>query len=197
MLHIRDAYQNPELISVDAFWHQPSLQGVDPAELQVGLGDRFVDGVSWSCAGPIVHYADSPIDGDREAQLQLVSLKTQQFLGTAELRALLEACGAQTESHFAKIVGALTNVKISPKPSAQPQVSSKSSVLAQGRPSARRFSGLKHVYELSFGLLDPSDVPRVAQFCTWLLEVLSNWSEEEVLEIVAEIPNLHRVMRYE
>jgi len=177
MLHIRNAYQNPELISVDAFWHQPSLRGVNVAELKVGLGDRFVDGVAWSCAGTIVQYADSPIDGDREAQLQLVSLKTQRFLGIAELRALLDACGARLEPHFRKVVEVLSEVKITDKP-------------------LGKLNGLKYVYELTFGLLEPSDLPRLAQFCVWLLEVLSTWSEEEVLEIVAEVPNLDRRERF-
>jgi type VI secretion system protein ImpG len=177
MLHLRDAYQSPQLISVDAFWHQPGLRGVDSADLSVGLGDRFVDGVTWSCAGPIVQYADSAIDDDREAQLQLVSLKTQQFLGTEELRGLLRACGAQMEPHFSRIVSALSDVSVSDKP-------------------LGKQNGLKYVYELTFGVLDPSDLPRLAQFCSWLLDLLSSWSEEEVLEIMAKVPNLDKVMRY-
>lgn len=178
MLNIRDAYRNPELISVDAFWHQPGLRVVDPTELSVGLGDRFVDGVSWSCAGPIVQYADSAIDDDRDAQLQLVSLKTQQFLGIEELRGLLRACGADLEPHFSRLVNALSSVTVTDKP------------------LGKRHHGLKYVYELTFGTLDPSDLPRLAQFCSWLLDVLSSWSEEEVLEIMANVPNLDKVMRY-
>ena len=178
LLHIAGAYEKPERISVDAFWHQPGLQGGNASDLTVGLGDRFVEGVAWSCSGPIVPHADGEMDHDREAQLALVSLKTLRFLGYAELLSLLRACGAHREPHFTKLVSALAEVRVTSKP------------------FGKRSHGLKYTYELTFGTLDASDTPRLGLFCAWLLDVLTAWSAEEVLEVVALVPNLDKVMRY-
>lgn len=177
MLRVAGAYERPVLVSVDAFWHQPGLRGVVAAELQVGLADHYVDGVRWACAGAIVPHAEAALDGDRDGQLQLVALKTMRFLGRAELQVLLRACGAHAEPHFAKLVTSLTAVHVA------------------AHPSARRSHGLKYVYELTFGTLDASDLPRLAVFCDWLLDLLAAWSAEEVLEVVARVPNLDKVVR--
>lgn len=176
--NISTAFEKPELLSVEAYWHQPGLRGLLPSDLKVGLREHFVEGVTWALSGGLVPYAESTLDGDREGQLQLVSLKTQQFLGREELLALVKACGAHLEPHFAKFVSALKDVSIGSKP------------------LGRRSHGLKYVYNLTFGTLDPSDVPRLSQYCAWLLDVLSNWSAEEVLEITANVPNLDRVLHH-
>lgn len=177
MFRMAGAFERPQLVSVDAFWHQPSLRGVPANELKVGLADRFVDGVTWACSGPIVPHADAVLDGDRDAQLALVSLKTMRFLGHAELHLLLTACGARDEPHFARLVAAMTGVRVSAKP------------------FGKRTQGLKHVYELTFGALDTSDLPRLAMFCDWLLDLLLAWSADDVLEVVAHVPNLDRTVR--
>jgi type VI secretion system protein ImpG len=176
--NIPGAFEKPELLSVEAYWHQPGLRGLLPGDLKVGLQNHFVDGVTWQLSGALVPYAESSLEGDREGQLQLVSLKTQQFLGRAELLALLRACGAHLEPHFVKFVSALSDVTISSKP------------------FGKRSHGLKYVYDLTFGMLDPSDIPRLSQFCAWLLDLLSTWSAEEVLEVVATVPNLDRVLHH-
>jgi type VI secretion system protein ImpG len=178
MLELAGAFQKPEAISIDAFWHQPCLRAVEAPELRVGLEAHFVDGVSWSCSGGVVTDADSEIDDDRDAQLELVSLKTLRFLGRSELLALLRACGAHKEALFAKLVGAIDGVKVREKP------------------LGRRSHGLKYTYELTFGMLEPSDIPRLGLFCGWLLELLTTWSADEVLEILASVPNLDQELHY-
>ncbi len=176
LFNIPSAYAKPEMISVDAFWHQPGLRDVTADDLTVGLADHYVQGVKWSCSGGILPHADSEIDGDRESQLQLVSLKTLRFLGREELRVLLRVCGAEKDPEVRRIVTALQDVQVTSKP------------------SAKLAHGLKHTYELTFGVLEPSDVPRVALLVEWLRDVLATWCQEEVLAVTARIPNLDRVL---
>lgn len=178
LFRIAGAFGKPERISVDAFWHQPGLRGVDPGDLKVGLSERFVEGVTWACSGPMVYDADSHIDTDREAQLELVSLKALRFLGKDQLVLLLRACGAHEEPLYAKLVAALADVRVTNKP------------------FGKRSHGLKYVYELEFSMLEHSDLPRLGTFCEWLLELLAAWSAEEVLEVVARVPNLSAELRF-
>jgi type VI secretion system protein ImpG len=172
MLQIAGAFTKPERISVELFWHQPGLSDTSSSELKVGLSERFVEGLIWSCSGPVLPDAETELDDDRDAQLELVSLKTLRFLGQDELLSLLRACGAHEEPLFAKLVGALDFVRVDTKP------------------FGKRSHGLKYVYEIGFDTLDPSDVPRLGAFSRWLLDLLSTWSAEEVLELVTVVPNL-------
>lgn len=176
MFRITGAYPKAQRLCVDAFWHQPGLRNLETRELRVGLYDRFVDGVSWSCSGAIVPYVDSQLDGSREAQLQVLSLKTLSFLGKHDLVSLLHACGARREVYWAPLVDALSEVRVTSKP------------------HGKRTHGLKHVYDLTFDRLAVSDLARVGFFRAWLFDLLRIWSPDEVLEVVAHIPNLNAVL---
>ncbi len=175
ILNLSHAFESPQIISADVFWHQPALRTVDPSMLDVGLHSQFIDGLEWSLSGGIVPDADCEIDDDRDAQLELVSLKTLRFLGHADLLSLLRALGVFAQQLFAPLARALADVRVSNKPMGQ------------------RSHGLKYRYELTFDALELSDVPRLSLFCMWLLEVLVSWSAEEVIEIEARVPNLSLV----
>lgn len=178
-LNLPNAFDDPERVAIDALWHQPFLSGLQTAELKTRLSDRLIDGVSFSCFGPLVGHADSELEDDREALLQLLSIKNQRFLGLDELTFLLRALGAQRERHFSKLVTAMSAVSVTTKP------------------FARSSAGFKHVYEIVFDDLDVSDLPSVALFCGKLLDVLGAFSVEEVVELVAKLPNLEKQLHYE
>jgi len=178
LLNIPGAFMSPERVLVETMWHQPRIAGTRGDELRVKLGDRFVDGVSWSCLGSIAAPVDSALADDRDGLLQLLAIKSQRFLGLAELVVLLRALGADQVRLFSKLVSALAFVNVTPKP------------------FARRSSGFKYVYELSFERLDGSDLAALDLLARRMLEVLTAWSVEEVVEIVAKIPNLGRELRY-
>ncbi len=173
---IASAFLNPERISVDTYWHQPGLRGVSSSELTVGLNQRYVEGVQWGCCGPIHAYCDPVLDGDREAQLQLISTKSKRLLDHGDVMFLLRAYGVHLEPHTAKLVAALRDVRVSSKPSSRSHL-------------------LSYVYELEFDTLEPSDKPRVANFCSWLLDLLSSWSVDDVREVSANVPNLDFMVR--
>lgn len=178
ILNLHAAFASPQTISADVFWHQPGLRSVDTSELDVGLHAQFIDGVRWELSGAIVADADCEIDEDRDAQLELVSLKTLRFLGLSELLSLLRALGVFSDPLFAPLARALDEVRVSNKPMGQ------------------RSHGLKYRYELTFEQLELSDVPRLSLFCTWLLDVLVTWSAEEVVEVEAHVPNLSQVLLF-
>jgi type VI secretion system protein ImpG len=177
-LKLPDAFEKPERVALDAFWHQPGLQRARASDFKVGLAERLVDGIEWSCSGSLVPHLESDLAGDREGLLQLLSLKNQRFLGLEELIFLLRALGAHREPLFAKLVSALSAVSVGSKP------------------FAKRSHGFKYIYEITFDGLTASDLPSLDLFCAELLRVLTVWSVEEVVEIVARAPELGKVLRF-
>ena len=165
------AYNKPERISVDAFWHQPRLSADNGAGWKVSLHERFIEGAAWDLSGAIVPSWDAWIDDDREAQLELVSMKTIKELGRDELLLLLAACGAKEESLYAKLFSAISEVRTTTAP--------------QGR----RPGQLTLTYEVLFRNLEASDIPRLALFRRWMEDLLSNWCDDAP-NIVAVVPNL-------
>ena len=177
-LNLRDAFDEPARIVVDALWHQPLLRRARTEELRVRLADRFVDGVQWSCFGPMVPHADSDFADDRDGLLQLLSIKNQRFLGKDDLVFLLHALGAHRERHFTKLVSAV------------------SAVAVHSKPFARKSSGFKYVYEITLDDLDGSDLAALDLFARRLLHVLGVWSVEEVVELMVHVPNLNKDLAY-
>ncbi|MFT3765640.1 MAG: type VI secretion system baseplate subunit TssF [Minicystis sp.] len=178
-LNLPEAFDEPQRITVDAVWHQPSLRGMSAEDFRVKLADRFVDGVEWSTCGPLSAPADSALTDDRDGLLRLLSIKNQRFLGTDDLVYLAAALGATQELHFAGLISAIQDVTVTPKP------------------FAKQSHGFKYVYELTFDDLDESDLPRLDLLCRRLLDALAAWSVEEVVEIEAKVKNLGRTLLYE
>ena len=178
VLNLPGAFDQPERVAVEAFWHQPGFADVGIAELKARLTDRYVDGVTWTCESPTVAHSPSSLEDDREGLLQLLSIKNQRFLGRDELVFLLRALGGESEKHFAKLVSAL------------------SAVTVKSKPFARRAGGFKYIYELQFDDLDGSDIPRLDVFGRRLLSLLTTWSVEEVVEITVIVPNLDKTFHY-
>jgi type VI secretion system protein ImpG len=174
-LSVKGAFDAPVRVVVDALWHQPSIAGARGDSLGVKLGDRFLDGVAWSCLGGVSAPIESALSEDREALLELLAIKSQRLLGVSELSALVHAIGATKSPLFSKVAAAMNGVNVSSKP------------------SARRSSGMKHIYEITFAKLDASDMASLDLFARRLLEVLAAWSVEEIIELVVSVPNLGRV----
>jgi type VI secretion system protein ImpG len=177
-LNLPGAFDKPERVATDALWYQPGLRGMLASDFHPKLANRFVNGVKWACGGPLATPADSDLAEDRDRLLELLSIKNQRFLGTDELRFLLEALGVTKEPFFAGIVRALSAVNVLSKP------------LAKGS------HGFKYIYELTFDELDTTDLPRLDLFCGMLVGVLIAWSVEEVVEITARVQNLDRTLHY-
>jgi type VI secretion system protein ImpG len=177
-VNLPDAFEHPETIVADVFWHQPRVSSLRVSDLAVRPSDRFVEGVEWECFGRLAPHADAELEHDRTAMLELLSIKGQRRLGKSELRHLLSALGVPRERPFAKLLEQLSSVTIVDKP------------------HARKGSGFKHVYELVFDNLTPSDVPRLSLFCAKVLEILAAWCVDDVLELVARVPNLDKVVKF-
>ncbi|WP_437760859.1 type VI secretion system baseplate subunit TssF [Sorangium sp. So ce1389] len=176
-LNMPGAFDSPRQVAVEAVWHQPALRGVRAGDLEVKVSDRFLAGVAWSCSGELSLPAESDMEDDQESLLELLSLKNQRFLGVDELRFLLRVIGAKAQPQFDRLVSSLARVEVSSKP------------------FAKSTSGFKYVYQIELDGLNPSDMPRVELFCGKLLDILSAWSVEEVVELVAKVPDLGAEVR--
>ena len=177
-LNLPDAFDQPERIAVDAVWHQPELRALRADEVVVKLGDRFVDGVEWEPCGSLSAPADSELMDDRDALLQLLSLKNQRFLDTEGFILLATALGAKQQPQFARIVSALSAVTVT------------------SRPFAKKSHGFKYVYELSFDELDESDLPRLDLLCRRLLDAVAAWTVDEVVELTVKVKNLGKTLLF-
>lgn len=177
-LALPDAFEQPRRVAVEALFYQPGLAKVNVDELRVRLFDRHVEGLDWQVSGSLAASQGNALEHDRDGLLALLSIKNQRFLGTDDLRFLLRSLGVHERREFARLVSALSNVNV------------------HSRPSAKSAAGLCHVYEITFEELVASDLPRLDPFCGKLLELLSVWSVEQVIEIVAKIPRLGKELRY-
>lgn len=177
MLRIQGAYRKPQMVAVDAFWHQPGLRSADLVEREVLLADRHVDAVKWSCPGRIVQSVEGTLDSLRDRQLQLISMKSKRALDKRDLTALLEACGARGEEHYAKIIDAITDVGV------------------EARPSGQRENEEKQVYRISFSRVDSMDIPNLLSYGQWLLALLRTWCASRILEVVLQVPSLDAPVR--
>lgn len=177
-LSLPQAFDQPETIVVEALWHQPAVSGLMVQDCQVRLLDRFIQGVRWDCLGRLSPHTDSELDTDRRAMLELLSIRGQRVLGLPELTFLLHALGAAHERVLDKLIARLADVRV------------------QKKPAANKSSGWKHVYELEFRELMATDVPRVQLLCSQLLQLLTAWAQDQVVELIAFIPNLKRELRF-
>jgi type VI secretion system protein ImpG len=172
------AFEKPEALVVEALWHQPAVSHVLAQDCQAQLLDRHVQGVRWDCLGRLRPHADSELDTDRKAMLQLLSIRGQRILSLSELTFLVHALGATEERAFAKLITRIDEVRV------------------VKRPAANRGSGWKHVYELTFAGLLATDLPRTELLCSQLIELLSAWAADHVIELTAKIPNLKKELHY-
>ena len=160
------AFDKPEALVVDTLWHQPAVSNVLAQDCKAQLLDRHVQGVRWDCLGRLSPHADSELDTDRKAMLQLLSIRGQRVLNLPELTFLLHALGALHERAFAKLLSRIDDVRV------------------VKRPAANRGSGWKHVYELTFSELLATDLPRTQLLCS------------QLIELIAKIPNLKKELRF-
>lgn len=173
-----NAFEHSETLAVDALWHQPAVGEIELRDCKVQLSDRYVQGVRWDCLGRLCPHADSGLDTDRKAMLQLLSIRGQRVLGLSELTFLLHALGATEERAFAKLIARFEALRV------------------VKRPAANHGSGWKQVYELELGALLATDVPRTELLCEQIVELLAAWAQDQVIELIARIPNLKLELHY-
>lgn len=177
-LALPDAVEQPETVVVEALWHQPAVSEISAADCKVQLQDRYIQGVRWDCLGSVSAHLDSDIENDRQGMLDLLSIRGQRLLGLEELRFLLQAFGATREPACRRLIERMTDVRI------------------VKLPSARRANAIKHVYEVEYRDLLPTDMPRLQLLSLQLHKLLAAWAQDEVIELVVRVPNLKKELRF-
>lgn len=169
-----EAFLEPVRLVVEAFWHQPNLPLPTSSAHTVRPNERHVEGVKWQIQGQPSAARLNPLEDDHESLLQLLSVKNQRFLQLHELRFLLDALGALSLEEFRMLVAAIAELRVEPKP------------------FASKTTGFKYVYELRFEELDPYLLPALDYFAGTLVELLSIWSSEDIIELVVEVKSLNQ-----
>lgn len=177
-LDMPQAFLEPFRVAVDAIWHQPVFQDDRPFEYQAGLFDRYLEGLTWECLGAFSQPRHNQLGEDISGLLELLSMKNKRFLDRDELVFLLSAIGADRSRVFGSVLAAISDVKVE-------QV-----------PYARGTTGFKYNYRVGFSRLDLSDLPLLDLFAQQMLQALKAWSVDEVVELVAHVPNLEQTLKY-
>jgi type VI secretion system protein ImpG len=169
MLDVAGAFDKPVNVAIEALWHQPSVDTLRMDDVRVALGDRHLAGVSWSCSGGLIPHAESAIEENDQDLLELLSIKNQRVLDLEHIRCLLRAIGAAEGSPHEKFTTAMQRVSVIRKP------------------AAKSATGFKYIYHIDFAELGPSEIPKLDVYCRRLYDLLSAWSTEEVIELVAHV----------
>lgn len=177
-LNIPDSFDNAVPVATDGFWHQPILSEEKLSDWEADLADRHVEGVDWSVSSTIIRPKENVFVGDYEGLMHLLSIKNQRFLGTGDLLFLLRALGASHSSDFNEIVNAVTNLEF------------------ESKPFVKNSTGFKYIYRLSIENLDVGLVGFLDLFGVRLLEILTAWSMEEVVELQVSVRNLELELNY-
>jgi len=168
-LAIQGAFRKPVEVAVEATWHQPSVDSINLDDIRVALANRHLAGLEWSCCGPLSPHIESEIQDDDQELLELLSIKHQRTLEHEHLRCLLRALGAAEGSPYEKFSTAMQKIDVDRKP------------------APKSSTGFKYVYNIQFAELGPTEIPKFEMYCRRLFDLLSAWSTEEVVEIVAHV----------
>ncbi|MFY0567108.1 type VI secretion system baseplate subunit TssF [Archangium lansingense] len=176
-LELPGAFMKPARVAVEASWHQPLPAQFDASGYRAVLAERSLEGVQWSLVGAVKPGIDNPLEHSQQALLQLLSLRTQRFLGLEELVFLLETLGVREQRYFRELVRHFTSVKV------------------QSKPFARSAAGFKYIYQLALSDLDATLLPTVDLFLERLLDLLGAWSTEDVIELEARLSRVEKPLR--
>ncbi|MFY2561600.1 type VI secretion system baseplate subunit TssF [Corallococcus terminator] len=170
VLRMPEAFSAPRKLLVEALWHQPRFASEALGRLTVGVPGRHIEGLDWRLVGQLQPDRESPLRDDLTALTQLLAWKAQPTLGIDELRAVLEHLGTPGEGPFRRVVPLLRELSVSRVPD-----------------SARKGSGLRHVYEVVLEPFEEGFEPLVVCFLTRVRELLDVWNNEATVELRATI----------
>jgi type VI secretion system protein ImpG len=177
-LELPGAFTQPARVAVEANWHQPLPAQFDASGYRAVLADRSLEGVQWKLLGAVKSGTDSPVEHAQQVLLQLLSLRTQRFLGLEDLIFLLDVLGVREQRYFRDLVRHISSVKV------------------HSKPFARSAAGFKYIYQLTLADLDASLIPTADLFPERLLGLLAGWSIEDVVELEVKLPQLETPLRY-
>ncbi len=172
------AFSRAARVAVEASWHQPLPAQFDASGYRAVLADRSIEGMQWAMLGAVVPGVDNPVEHHQQALLQLLSLRSQRFLGLEDLVFLLETLGVRQQRYFRDLLPRLSSVKV------------------QSKPFTRSAAGFKYIYQLTFSDLAPTLLPTVDLFSERLLDLLGAWSTEDVVELEVKLPHLEKPLHY-
>ncbi|XXF80704.1 type VI secretion system baseplate subunit TssF [Myxococcaceae bacterium GXIMD 01537] len=177
-LELPGAFLKPVRVAVEACWHQPLPPQLDASGYSTGLPGRFIEGIKWGFVGSLSTGQENRLEYSQQGMLQLLSIRNQRFLGLEDLHFLLEVLGMREERYFRPVAERLSDVEV------------------RSKPFAKSTTGFKYIYRITFSELDPLLLPTVDLFSARLLELLRDWSTEDVVELEVNIPNLETELNF-
>jgi type VI secretion system protein ImpG len=175
-LSLEGAFEAPANVVAEASWHQPDVALLSATELTPRVSARAIE-ASLRLDHELVAPLETDACEDREALLELLSIKGHRILQLDALRLLLRAMGVSRSVLLRSAYDALRTVDVHEKP------------------SGKRGRVLKYVYEVEFGYLTASDVPKAEFLVEQMFDLLRVWSGRQIIELRASIPNLGHMLQ--
>jgi len=171
-LHFPEAFQEPQIIALDALWLQPWFSEALGERLQADTFGRNIVGLNWELIGNIVPHAVNTFQAEMEGFLHLLTLRGKSALSLDDLQGMLQTLGSVHQGQFKRAHDLLTDVRVVEAPFNK-----------SGTPGM-----VKLVYHLYFKDFDASLMAVVETFADHVKNILDSWISEAKVEVKVVVP---------
>lgn len=176
--HQPRALLNPEILSVEASWHQPQFSSQLGRKLSFAPWRMFLPGITLETVGRPRRHVVNTHRSDMDAFVRTLGLRMRSRLDIGDIRSLLSMLGCLHESHFFLMASLLQDVEVKE--------------LLPERHTSRQ---LRLLYRLK---LSPAFQPRqrymMMDFLAQLRKLLDSWLVGASAEVEAESPSLRETL---
>jgi type VI secretion system protein ImpG len=162
-LDIKDAFENPCVVQVEASWSQPRLWSAPAGRMTLAPRTRRLPGVTFRTVGSLHPAHVSPLARDPARCLDVLALKVRPVLRRRDLIGMLEILGAGGDSEYRGLPSAIDELESS-----------------QTTDPERRAGGIRRVYEMAVRCRSAEEEPLLRRLTREAAKLLDAWTEDAV-----------------
>jgi len=159
LLRLPDAFEDPRNILVRARWYQPRFDALAVGKLEATLQSRHFEGVDFRVQGGLVPHRLSPLWGDPDAMLHVLSRRSKRVLSRKDIVKLMATLGAEAHSYHGEVAGDIRQIEVHDEPA-----------------STRDGGGVQHVYRVSLADIPAARRGLVNDYLRCVDELVNAWS---------------------
>ncbi len=159
LLRLPDAFLDPRNVLVRARWYQPHFDATAVGKLEATLQSRHFEGVEFQVQGGLVPHRRSPLSGDADAMLHVLSRRSKRVLSRNDIVKLMATLGAGPHGYHGEVAADIRQVEVHDEPT-----------------SSRESGGVQHVYQVSLADVAAERVGLVDDYLECVGELVNAWS---------------------
>jgi len=159
LLRLADAFTNPRNVLVRARWYQPRFDVMAVGKLEATLQSRHFEGVEFRVQGGLVPHRRSPLTGDADAMLHVLSRRSKRILSRNDIVKLMATLGAGPHGYHGEVAADIRRVEVHEEPT-----------------SSREGGGVKHVYRVCLADFPDERSGLVDDYLVCVDELVNEWS---------------------